>query len=743
MSAFRTKARRSHCWPIAGTMLLASMGSSSKLHGAEDASLFEPPSVARRLEVLRVFDAPTIDGRLDEPIWRLAAPVSEFVQQEPNQGAAPTYRTEVRFAYDDSALYVAVICEQPEGSYRVQNLKRDFDLEQNDRVGIAIDGFLDQRNAAVFEVTPEGNQRDLEVLDGTRENQDWNARWTVRTQITDEGWQAEFAIPWRNLRYSPGTDTIGAIVSRTVRDLNEQVSFPPVPRALSTYRMAYAAELSGIEAPRPSRNVVLNPYLVANQQERSGEPSNSDHALGGELKWAISQGTVLDVTANTDFAQAEVDRQVVNLERFDVFFPERRQFFLESANLFDTGVTNWIQPFFSRRIGLDDSGRPIPIEAGGRLTRRTSNYELAALAMRQESLGDSPAADFAVARYARNLAGQSRIGGMLTYRRDAALHGTSASQANTNTTATIDGTWRPNQRFGVEAMLSHSQDDANGDGLGGQFWAGYENNSFYIGLLEYFNDGYDPGVGLEILDTDYIMHSPGLSFDLRPSFLPDAVRSFNPYFEAYVFRTADNDEFLFAYAPLSPFRLEFQNGGEFSVTVEPNRQNLSQSFFPAGVEIAPGEYDYVRYRLDGSTDPSARVSFAGGFETGRYFDGELTTYEASARFAPSSRFAIGLDAELNRLSNLGAQQVNRKTRLYGIDFSYAWSPRLQFDVFAQRVSVSERTTWNARLAWEYQPLSFLYIVYGGDHDDHDLAPMSRLRNEGEQLIVKFSHRFEL
>ena len=713
------------------------------VRAAPAAEVFDPPTEAPSYEVSRAETPPTIDGRLDEALWQRIVPITGLVQREPNQGESASFRTEIRIAFDSHALYIGARCEQPRETLRIQNLRRDFESGQSDSLGFAIDGFLDQRNAVVFELTPGGNQRDLEVLDGSTENVDWNVRWRGRTSIDENGWQAELAIPWRNLRYRPGTEELGLVITRNIRHRNEMLSNPPVPRAVSAYRMAYAARLTGLAVPASGRNLALNPYLLYSREDEAGAPPNDDVEAGGELKWAISPGTVLDLTVNTDFAQAEVDRQVVNLDRFSVFFPERRQFFLENANLFNASVTRWIQPFFSRRIGLDGNGRPIPITGGLRLTSRTERRELAALAMHQEELGNSPAATFAVARYALNLGEQSRIGGMVTHRSDERLGGAAGRPANANTTVTLDGTWRPNQTFGVKSMVSYSHDEALGEGWGGQLWMFYENSFMYAGLLEYYNRDYEPGVGLEILDTNYMMHSPALSFDLRPERLPDVVRSFDPGFSAFIFRSSDNGDLLFGYAPIRPLSFQFQNGGQVRLIVEPNRQRLDTPFFPAGVEVAPGRYDYLRYRVSGSSDPSARLSFSSSVETGEYFDGDLTTWDLSLRYAPKPSFEITAAGEVNQIRGLGTEEIDRDARLYDLDLTYAWSPRLQLSAFGQYNSLSERTRWNARFAWELRPLSYLYLVYTGDRPDDGIDPNGRFNPGGEQVILKLSYLLDL
>ena len=701
--------------------------------------VFPPPASPESYTAFRASDTIVVDGRLEEPVWQLGEAITEFIQKDPDQGAPASYPTEVRLAYDETSLYVAAICFQPRSTLRVQTLKRDFLLEENDLFGIAIDGFRDRRNAVAFQTTPFGNQRDLEIIDSVRFNTDWDARWDVRTRVEDDRWVVEMAIPWRTLRYPRGADTLGVIFTRNIRSRNEYTSAPAIPRLFTIYRMAYQAELVDLQTPQPTANVQINPYALVEQADVNA--ADTEIEFGGGIKWAISPSTVLDLTANTDFAQADVDRQVVNLERFSVFFPERRPFFLENANIFNASVTNWIRPFFSRRIGLDNAGRPIPLDGGLRLTNRSSAQEFGFLAMSQEEQGDSPAALFGVARYSRNVGGQSRLGGMLTWRRDRALETADISlEANDNLTYTLDGVWRPNRAVGVRAMVSVSEDERVGSGIGGQLRAFYENNWLYAGLLEYFNRDYAPGIGLEILDTNYVMHSPTVNLDLRSDRLPDFVRSFSPGITAFIFQSSDDGDLLFGYAPVVPARVYFHNGAQVGFVVEPNWQRLDKPFSPAGVEITPGKYDYTRYRLEFSTDQSAKLSGRLNIETGDYFDGELTNYFLSARYAPTPNLELSADVNLNAIRSLGILSEDKDTTLYGLSARFALNPRIQFTAYYQRNDANDREIWNARLAWEYQPLSFLYLVY--NRNDASGLPGDS-RQSGGQLIAKFTYRFEV
>lgn len=372
---------------------------------SQQVTTFDPPPVPQKFHVSQAEQQINIDGILSESDWNKAEIIKNFVQHNPDQGANATFDTEVRVLFDEMNLYFGIIAyDDPDGgkNLRVQNLTRDYEWTLNDAFGIAIDGFMDKRFALTFEVTPYGNVRDLQVTDGVNMNLDWNALWKVKTTINEDNWVAEIAIPWKSLRYREGTDEMGVVFMRNIRRLNEFTVNPQIPRAFTPYRMAYEGILTNLKTPKPSSNIQINPYVLgaAGQEKINGVGETLfNKKLGGEVKWAISSNTVLDVTLNTDFAQAEVDRQIVNLDRVSLLFPEKRQFFLENASLFQANVTSFIQPFFSRRIGLDDNGNPIPIHGGFRLITQNDKYSLGAIGMSQKGTESTEGSQFGVLRY--------------------------------------------------------------------------------------------------------------------------------------------------------------------------------------------------------------------------------------------------------------------------------------------------------------------------------------------------------
>ena len=324
---------------------------------------------------------PQIDGRVDDAAWMRVEPFSEFIQQEPDEGQAATERTEVRFLVDRQNLYVGIIAfdSDPQNILVSQN-RRDADLGDTDSIRILLDTFNDGQNAFVFGTNPFAIEYDGQVMaegqtgtgsGGAGFNVNWDSDWTVRARITERGWEAEFSIPLKTLRYTPGEGrTWGVNVMRNIRRKNEQVFLAPVPRGYNLYRVSVAGKLQGLNLP-VRRDIKVVPYatgILTDDKTLGSDTIRRTGDVGLDFKWGVRADLTLDLTVNTDFAQVEADEQQVNLTRFPLFFPEKRAFFLENAQLFQLGQPQAIDLFFSRRIGLSASGDPMPIVAGGRLS---------------------------------------------------------------------------------------------------------------------------------------------------------------------------------------------------------------------------------------------------------------------------------------------------------------------------------------------------------------------------------------
>jgi hypothetical protein len=698
--------------------------------------VFPPPSDPRRLAATRVREAIRVDGVLDEPAWAQAAAADGFIQAEPQQGDPAREATEVRVLFDEDYLYVGATCfdSRGAGDLRVRDLRRDFDETTDDFFGVAIDGVRDGRSALVFRVNPRGALRDQQTVDGAPVDVDFDAVWTARTSRTDDGWVVEMAIPWETLRYRSDLTAWGINFQRVTRRTNENSGWSPWPRVATPFRMDYAGLLTGIEPPPPSRNVRLLPYVLG-EARRGAAPRRTHAEVGGDVKWAVSPNAVLDVTVNPDFGHVDVDRQVVNLTRFSVFFPERRQFFLENRTLFFSGNGSRFEPFFSRRIGLDEAGNPIPITAGGRFSVRGRSGAFGALAVSQGDEAASTETQFGVVRYVANFGAQNRLGALVTTRHDAG--------GRTNIVSGIDGYWRMSTTAFVRGTVTGSTTSGESSGLGAFVWAANEASWGYIGYVsEVLTSGYEAGSGF-ILRTDYVRFSPAIILDWRPSWRPRWIRRFRPGVIVEHFISPSTGSVQEGFVPIRPMTVELENGGVVQYELQPHWQRPAATFRPLpGMEIMPGAYNYSRHLVTVQTDPSARLAGRIEAAAGGYFDGALQTLRGVVQATPDPRLAVSADYTRNRLRHVGVARTSVSTHLLGVETRVAANPRLQLVTFVQWNTAARQVSGNARLTWEHRPLAFLTVVY------NHRAPVSGLADAvaplgSRQLLVKWNWLLQL
>ena len=359
---------------------------------------FEAVRLTKIITAVRITDAIALDGRLDEPVWKLATPAGDFIQRVPTNGMPSGERTEVRVLYDGDNLYFGITCYDSQPSrIVVKELKRDFDLNGTDMVQIIIDSLHDGLGGYSLSVNPAGARRDNHLgLNGGGVN--WDAVWDVGTRRTEEGWIAEYPVPFKSLRFSNApSQEWGLQVSRRILRLNEESTWAPLPFRFSTSQTNLAGTLRGLENVRPGRNLKVKPYILGQTTQAmiEGELQTTksfgswkDFDKGFDVKYSLTPALTLDTTYRTDFAQVEADQQQVNLTRFNLFFPEKREFFLENANVFSFGPGGNLVPFFSRRIGLNAAGTPVPVLVGARTSGRVANnLNVGVLAMRTDKVG--------------------------------------------------------------------------------------------------------------------------------------------------------------------------------------------------------------------------------------------------------------------------------------------------------------------------------------------------------------------
>lgn len=690
------------------------------------------------LTAIRAVEGIRVDGRLDEAAW-LRAPVARgFRQVEPQHGAAATLDTEVRVVFDDAHLYVGIVARDPAGrrGVRAVSMERDFDFYSNDLVGITLDPFRDRRNAVGFQVNPYGARRDVLAFDDAMFDRDWNGAWTVRTTIADSGWVAELAIPWSTLRYPRvGDGSWGVQFVRLARRLNEESGWSPWPRGASNNRMEYAGTLVGLHPPPPSRNLRVQPFVTGRGQSGASggaAPRRTALDLGGDLKWAVTTNTVVDVTVNTDFAEADVDRQVLNLTRFSTFFPERRQFFLEGASLFETGRDGGnLRPFHSRRIGLD-GGNPVPLDAGVRLIHRSADRSAGGLFMRQRAAGGVGTTHFAVGRLTENVGAGHRVGGAVIHRSES---GSQEGDDRHNTVAVVDGLLRVGRSGTIRGMISGSSDGEAGGDLAGYLWASTSSARGYFGWIqEYVGAGYRAESGF-LGRSNYVWTSPAVTLDWRPAWRPAPIRRFSPGFTTSFYH--DGEPWRFREGSVSLRAVaQFQNSAELRLWTRPEWQRLERPFSPLpGMSLAPGAYNFtlsgITFQPDLSRPYWAFVTVAAG----RFFDGARQQVIFRASPLPGPRWRVTVDYEGNRFSGLGPQSVDRTTHLASALIRFTPSPALNFSAYYEYSSTTRLGAWNARLAWEFRPLSHLYLVFN-DRTFRPDGPTSSATPSERQVLLK-------
>jgi hypothetical protein len=719
---------------------------------AQDAGIFRPDSVKKEMMAVKISGIIKIDGLLNEEEWRLAAASPEFIEVDPRQGAKPGFKTEVKVLYNRQFLYFGIICHDSLGkkAIRATDFRRDFSYRSHDHVALAFDGFNDNRNAMAMLVNAFGVQRDQLVFDDIYTDLDWDGLWKARTTRHDRGWVAEMAIPWQTLRYPKLKDSVqqwGFNVYRLRRATNEISAFSPFPRSFTFTRMEYAGLLKNLQPPPPRPNIRLQPYvLVAADRYKnfpaSVEPEKNNFRAGTDLKWAINPNAILDITFNTDFAQADADRQVNNITRFSVFFPERRQFFLENASLFAAGVrpsedlsggTMRIQPFFSRRIGLDAAGNPIPIDAGGRFVYRSAKRNAGLILMRQRKSDVSPAANFFVGRFSENFGKRNRLGALMTLKN---------TTERTNIVTAVDGFFRMGESHSLNTMLIRS---ANSHG-GGEGYAGFAqyyftNNQWKLWWAQTLvTKNFDPALGF-VSRSDVIGTTPGIFSYYRGKLLPFRkwIRAFEPGILTEFYHQASTGKLLERQININPVWVTFQKGGYFGYLVNPTYQLLTEPFMPLGISIAEGTYHYVRHQFYFSTDASRIISANLNFETGSYFNGKLITAVFNVNIAPIPHIAINAQLNRNHFKKVGNLTGGKKVDLYIISGRFALNPRLQLTGFYQKNSENNLSNYNIRLSWEYQPLSYIYLVFNRRAFDNVLLK----RQSEDHAIFKVSYLRQL
>lgn len=678
-----------------------------------------PESVPRPvMRAVRATGPIVVDGTLDEAAWRTAPVLTDFVQQLPNTGRQARFRTEVRVLYDATNLYVAGVNFDPEPAKAITvGLERDFVSTNSDIFGLVLDTFNDKRNSFLFIVNPKGAVRDEQTFNDSRNVVDaWDGIYTVRTAQQDSSWTVEMTIPLKTLRFDATRDpqTWGINFIRRVRRVNETSYWAPLERQYRLHRMSKAGTMEGITGLRQGRNLQIKPYALAGNSVGAQVPAaslGSKADVGGDLKFGVTPSLTLDLTYNTDFSQVEVDQQVVNLTRFGILFPERREFFIENSGSFtfgDVAERNYrmgaalsdFTLFNSRQIGLTADGLPIPIAGGGRLTGRIHGWEVGLLDMQTQRSGTSPTENFGVARVRRNIFGNSDIG-LLAANRQA-----TDSSGRYNRSYGVDANIRLLGNLIINSYLAVSDaDTAASDGTAGRISAAYRGKLWNTSAMyKRVSDQFDPGIGF-VRRRSFQQRYATAGIHARPKLA--GVQELNPFVEADVYTDLDGGAQSHQFtAGLDVF---FQPDGELKLEVNDWFDRLDRPFTPfAGRSIPVGRYNFRNAKVTYVSTQRYPVFGTASVQTGEFYDGTNQTLSGGLTWRP--RYDVSIEGTYQH-NDVALASGTFAADLAGMRLKYAYSTTLFGSAFVQYNTQTRSFVTNARLAWRYAPLSDLFLVY--------------------------------
>ena len=710
-----------------------------------------PPIVPPVTQAYPLSSSPILDGNvLDDPVWQGARATSGFWQIKPFEGQPATQQTRVFVGFTENALYIGAVLydDDPEGII-VSDSRRDADLDETDSFQVIMDTYLDRQNGFVFGTNPAGIEYDGQVIKegggsfgsgGGGFNRDWDTNWSVATKVGEFGWSLEMEIPFKSLRYKGRDVQIWGInFQRNIRRNNEVAFWSPLPRQHNLFRASQAGTLEGISLP-PQRNLKVTPYVLGTADRGTAvDGTEYDSELGGDLKWSITPSLTLDATINTDFAQVEVDEVVVNLDRFSVFLPEKRPFFLENAGQFAVGRPREVELFFSRRIGISEAGTVIPIDGGVRMSGKVGQRtNVGLLQMRSAAVeGEASRNDYSVIRFNQELANRSSLGVIFVNRNGDGSLDDVGSGEDYNRTYGIDG------RVGIgdDLMLTGYVAKTESPDLIGR------DHAFSV-RGDYNSEKWSNGIGYSEVGGDF---NPEVGFVSRKDYRKADLRVLRRY----------RPEDLWGLQELRPHisyrghwnfdgvyesgfvhldnHWEFRTGSEVHTGINLIHEEVLDPFeIIDGQEVQPGVYDNAEMQLVMYTNRGAPFSVGMDIRAGGFFSGDRLTLEPSVRYRIGETFNAELSWNYNDI-DLNQPDGKFKINVGILKLAYSFTPKISLEALIQYDDRSDAVASNFRFAWLQSANSGLYLVYNEANQDDDLG----LRENRKEFIVKYSYIFDL
>jgi hypothetical protein len=700
----------------------------------DDPIDYNTARLSRKLPAVRATGPITLDGRLDEAGWTAAPLAKDFIQNDPREGEPATFDTEVRLLYDDEALYVGVFARDDQPSGIITNeLRKDFNTGNGDGFQVVIDTFHDERNGYQFAVNPAGAKWDAQMSNEGRENNsNWDGVWDVRTRVAENGWYAEIRIPFRTLKFSQESrQTWGINFQRRLRRYNENSYWAPLQRIHQLARVSMAGTLEGLQGLRPGANLRLKPYGLVSSNRLAGGATDGDADVGFDVKYGVTSGLTWDFTVNTDFSQVEADEQQVNLTRFSLFFPEKRDFFLENSGVFQFsagtdrggggggggggGRQNQSQDmilFFSRNVGLSSAGDAIPILGGTRLTGRAGGFSIGALNIQQRESRSTPSTNYTALRLRRDLLASSDIGLMVLNKEVA---GSAYNRA-----VGVDANFRffRDLTFNL-AIAKTDSPQARLPGTGGDLYSkssfGFRDNFWelrgaYQTIGDRFNDemGFVPRTGVDNGELFVGTH-------IRPKRTQKWLRETFPHFQIENFTRQQGlgleSRYMDWHLPIT-----LQDSTFIEAGVNPNVEIIRRPFTINGrrnIQVLPGRYEFKENFILWRTNGAAPVSFNGRYSIGDFYDGYRRAYEFGTTVRTNEHFIVSGSLAFN---DIDLPQGAFTTTLVTGRVNYFFNTKVFLNALLQYNTDARQWSSNVRFNIIHRPLSDIFLVYNERHD---------------------------
>ena len=705
------------------------------------------------LEAKRLFSPPQIDGEvLADSAWDVADKASGYTQQMPYNGQAASQKTEVYVGYTKDTLYLGVVCFDSDPDLLiVSDSGRDSSLSDVDSFTVIFDSFLDRQNGLMFGTTPTSIEYDGQIMKegsgrfgsgGGAVNMNWDVAWTVKSKIGDYGWSAEFAIPFRSLRYGPEElQDWGLNFQRNIARNDETSFWVPLERQYNLYRVSEAGTLKGLRPPN-QKSLKLTPYALGlgSKGGVAGNETISEGEFGFDAKYLVTPSLTLDATYNTDFAQVEADEVQVNLDRFSIFLPEKRPFFLENAGLFSVGAPREIELFFSRRIGIGSGGAQQPIAGGLRLSGKVAgSTNIGLLHMQTEEINELSSNRYSVARVNLELENRSSLGSLLVSR-------DGDGKDNFNRTYAVDGRWGIGNDNTLSGFLAKTDSpDFDSDDYAGRLRFN-RNTQSLTQSYGYTKVGgnFNPEVGFlsrrnyEKLDAmlfhrrrpeDYF----GI-FEIRPHTYYRAFFDETGYYQSG-FWHVDN-------------HIEWHNGWEIHTGINFTHEGVKKAFqINPGTYVPPGDYDHKESQLVVMTDNRKSLYFEWKSYIGGFYGGDRRSLETKANYRLGDAFTAALTWSHNNIDmkpfaesdGLAASLGDFKVNVARLRMSYSITPKMQIQMLVQSDDRKDLLATNLRFSWLQDANSGLYIVYNEVDDLNIIGPMEKRR----EFALKYSRIFDV